>query len=122
MEATEEEKPLVLFFHRDGSEPSQRMTLKYLASYEVRGFLVGIPKAEINPDRGAGEKGLCTKYHVKRFPSFVVLIPGFGERDKRTHPFSKRGDMTPHEFLLAVKKTIARQYNRIGYVCFRDRQ
>ena len=55
-EAKNEDKPLILYFHKERCKWSRKMTKNYLASYDVKAFLRGIPKVEINPDKGAMER------------------------------------------------------------------
>ncbi|UCF57035.1 MAG: tetratricopeptide repeat protein [Deltaproteobacteria bacterium] len=112
MEAEEEEKPLILYFHLDSESWSEKMTSEYLAVYEAWEFLSGIPRVEINPDRSADEEALCNKYGVKQYPAFFVYVPAFEGKPERIHPFSRARNMTVEEFLQTLKDKIVYQYNK----------
>lgn len=119
LDAEEEEKPLILYFHTDTCEWSKKMTSTYLAHYEIEEFLINIPKAQIDPDKGDLEEGIANKYGVKEYPTFIILIPALKSEPQRIHPFFKDHNMTIEEFLKALKQKIAYQYNQKGYDSFK---
>jgi len=111
MEAEEDTKPLILYFHQDSCEWSKKLNDVYLAVYEIWDFLDDIPKVEINPDTGSAEEALCKKYGVERFPAFLVFIPSYGSKPEMVNPFSESQDMTVDEFMQAIKDKIVYYYN-----------
>lgn len=122
MNAEEEEKPLILYFHMDPSTWSEKMNKNYLAAYEVDEFLMDIPKAEINPDDGPQEEKLAAKFQVESYPAFFLSIPSFNSKPQRVHPFSKDHDMTINEFLQTIKKLLASPYNKKAYAHFEKKE
>ncbi len=121
-QATDAEKPLILYFNTDWCKWCKRLNTEYLSSYEIEKFLSDIPKVEINPDKGAAELALSRKYGVRGFPSFLVLIPALSNKTEKIHPFRTTGSWTADEFLLAVREKIAGQYNNKGYSRTRSRR
>ena len=121
-EATNEEKPLILYFHTDWCKWSKKMNKDYLASYDVTDFLQNIPKVEINPEKGAEEEALSKKYNVTGFPSFLVSVPSVDSKAVRLYPFRKGSDWTTDEFIDAIKANVVNQYNKKGYSCYQRKQ
>ncbi len=118
-----EEKPLILYFHRDSCKWCKKLDSEYLASYEVEQFLSNIPKVEISSSKEAPEKALYDKYGVSGVPSFFVLIPSIDSKPaKRISPFTKGNHMTPDEFISAIKKKITNKYNNKGYSLCKEKQ
>jgi len=122
MDAEDGEKPLILYFQTDGSEWCQKMNDNYFAVYEIEEFLINIPKAEINPEKGDPEGNLADKYGVKEYPAFFVFIPSLKTKPERIHPFSKDHNMTVDEFLKTLKDIIVYQYNEKAYAFFEKKE
>lgn len=122
LDAEEEEKPMVLYFHAETCQWSKKMTDTYLAHYEVEEFLSEIPKAQIEPDEGTREEEIANRYDVKDYPTLLILIPAFHSKPDRLHPFSKDHTMTVEEFLKALKEKITYQYNQRGYESFKKKR
>jgi tetratricopeptide (TPR) repeat protein len=122
LDAEDEEKPVVLYFHSETCKWSKKMTNTYLAHYEIEGFLIQIPKAQMKPDEGTREEEIANKYDVKEYPTLLILIPSFNSKPDRLHPFSKDHTMTIGEFLKALKEKIAYQYNQRGYKSFEKKR
>ncbi len=122
LDAEEEEKPVVLYFHTDTCKWSKKMTNTYLAHYEIEEFLTEIPKAQIEPDEGTLEEAIANKYGVKEYPTLLILIPAINSKPERIHPFFKDHNMTIEEFLKALKEKIAYQYNQRGYESFKKKR
>jgi len=120
-EAKEEGLPLILYFNTDWCKWCQKLNNEYLASYEIEEFLNGIPRVEINPEKGGAEKTLAKNYGVNGFPSFLVYIPAFSNKAEKISPFLKRGHMTTADFLRAIKEKIAHQYNDKAYSHMRNK-
>ncbi|MFC1868469.1 hypothetical protein ACFL0H_10085 [Thermodesulfobacteriota bacterium] len=120
MDAEDDEKPLVLFFHIGSSVWNTKMKDEYLGAEEVEKFLRDIPKVEINPDREETEKLLSANFKVEQYPAFFVFIPSFKGKPQRIHPFGKK-DMTAGEFLERVKAVIVYQYNEKGVSYFQKK-
>ena len=120
-EAKEQELPVILYFNTDWCKWCQKLNNEYLASYEIEDFLSGIPKVEVNPEKGSAEKALSKKYGVNGFPTFLVSMPAFGNKAEKITPFLKRGNMTTDEFLQAIKEKITRQYNNKAYSHMQNR-
>jgi len=120
--ATNERNPLILYFHTDGSTRSKKMNDRYLASNDVASFLSSIPKVEINPERGADEKALATKYNVKGYPSFLILVPSAKMKPQRVYPFREGGDWTTAEFIHDIISRLVGQYNHGGYAWYKGGQ
>jgi len=121
--AQEEEMPLIVYFHTEWCKWSKRMNNEYLASYKVRDFLDGVPKVEINPDKGAAEKELCNKtYRVKGYPTFLVFIPAYNNQPHRIYPYRKGKDWTVDEFTKAIGERVALEYNQKGHFFFRNKK
>lgn len=109
--AEDEELPLIVYFHTDWCGWCKKMDAEYLATYEVKEFLNGIPKVEINPDRSAAEKVLAKKtYGVTGYPYFVVHIPAYNNRPYRIHPFTRSGHLSVNQFIQAIEERIAYAY------------
>jgi len=121
-EATNEDKPLILYFHTEWCKWSKKMNNDYLASYNVKDFLRDLPKVEINPEKGADEKALSKKYNVIGFPSFLVSVPSVDSKSVRLYPFRKGTDWTTDEFVNAIKTNVVNQYNKKGYSCYQRKQ
>ena len=122
-EVIDAEKPLILYFHSESSKWCKKLDSEYLASYEVDQFIGNISKVEISSDEEAPEKALYNKYGVSRVPSFFVLIPSMDSKPaKGISPFKKSNDMTPDEFISAIKKRITNKYNNKGYSLFKNKQ
>ncbi len=122
-EATNEEKPLILYFHTEKCRWSIKMNNDYLAANEVEHFINTIPKVEINPGKGPNEKKISEEYGVKGFPSFFVYFPAFNSKPgKKVHPFRKNTDLTINKFLEAIKVEITHQYNNQGYLYFKKKK
>jgi tetratricopeptide (TPR) repeat protein len=117
--ATNEQNPLILYFHTDWSNLSQKMNDRYLASRDVASFLSNIPKVEINPDRGADEKVLATKYDVKGYPTFLVFVPSAKMKPQRVYPFRQDGDWATSEFIHVITSRLVGQYNHGGYAWYK---
>jgi tetratricopeptide (TPR) repeat protein len=122
-EVIDAEKPLILYFHSESCKWCKKLDSEYLASYEVDQFIGNISKVEISSDEEAPEKALYHKYGVSRVPSFFVLIPSMDSKPaKSISPFKKSNDMTPDEFISAIKKRITNKYNNKGYSLFKNKQ
>ncbi|MBL7178233.1 MAG: tetratricopeptide repeat protein [Desulfobacteraceae bacterium] len=122
LDAEEEEKPVVLYFHTKTGKWSKKMTNTYIAHYEIEEFLTEIPKAHIEPYEGTLEEAIANKYGVKEYPTLLILIPAINGKPDRLHPFSKDQNMTIEEFLKALKQKITHQYNQRGYESFKKKQ
>ena len=119
LEAEEEEKPVVLYFYLpEECKWCEKMNNEYLADMEVEEFLSDIPKAAINPDENDDDAALAASFKLTEYPAFFVLIPAYKTEPYRIHPFSKKGNMTPHEFLNAIKEFIRSQYNKKAFAYF----
>jgi tetratricopeptide (TPR) repeat protein len=121
-EATNEDKPLVLYFHTEWCKWSKKMNNDYLASYDVKDFLRDILKVEINPDKGTDEKALTKKYNVTGYPSFLVSVPSVGSKTESFFPFRKGTDWTIDEFINAIRAKLVNLYNEKGYSCYQRKQ
>lgn len=121
-EAKNEDKPLILYFHTEWCKWSKKMNNNYLASNNVKDFLRGIPKMEINPDKGADEKALSKKYNVTGYPSFLVSVPSVDSKTARLYPFKKGTDWTTVEFINAIRTKLVNLYNKKGYLCYKRKQ
>ena len=121
-DAKMDKKPLILYFNTEWCKLCKKMNSTYLANYEIEEFLRDIPKVEIDPDDGAGEKALAKKYSVAGYPTFFVLVPSFGEKTKTIYPFRKGYDLTPDEFVNAIAKKIADLYNEKAYEFFQEKR
>jgi tetratricopeptide (TPR) repeat protein len=122
LDAEEEEKPVVLYFHSETCKWSKKLTNTYLARDEVEAFLTEIPKAQIKPDEGALEEAIADKYGVKEYPTLLILVPTIKSKPERLHPFSKDHDMSIEEFLKALKQIISYLYNQRGYEFFKKKR
>ena len=117
--AQQEELPLIVYFHTERCQWSKRMISEYLASHKVREFLKGIPKVEINPEKGAAEKELCNKrYGVTGYPKFLVFIPAYNNKPYNIYPFRKGRDWTIDEFTRTIGERIALEYNQKGHLFY----
>ena len=121
-EAEYEEKPLVVYFHVEWCKWCKKMNNDYLASYEVEDFLRNIPKVEINPEKGADEEALASKYGVTGYPSLLVSVPSLGNKNERIYPFREGADWTNDEFIDAIRSNIANTYNKKGHSCYQGKQ
>ncbi len=119
--AIKNEKPLIVYFHIEGSVWNQRMNDEYLASVLIDDFLMDIPKVEINGEGEDSEKKLVSKYGVKQFPAFFVLAPSFNNEHKRIHPFSET-EMSVEDFLKKLKDIIVYQYNLKAFKYFEEKE
>ena len=117
-DALENEKPLIVYFHIEGSIWNERMNDEYLASMLINTYLIDIPKVEINGEGGEDTvKKLVSEYGVKQFPAFFILAPSFSNGHNRIHPFSEN-EMSTEEFLNKMKEVIAYQYNTKAFSYF----
>ena len=122
-ETINEEKPLILYFHKESCKWCKKLNNEYLASYEVDQFLSDIDRVEISSAKEAAEKYLYDKYGVTTVPAFFVLIPALDSRpDKRISPFFKDKHNTTDEFADAIKKRITYKYNTKGYSLYKEKQ
>jgi len=122
IDAEEDKKPLITYFHSDSEEWSEKMNKDYLSIYEVENFLIGIPKAEINPHEGSQEAALASQYGAKIFPAFFVSIPSFDTKPQRISPFFKDNNLTVDAFITKIKEIIASQYNDIAYKYYEKKE
>ncbi|UCF83132.1 MAG: tetratricopeptide repeat protein [Desulfobacteraceae bacterium] len=122
-DAMNEEKPLVLYFHRESCKWCKKLNSEYLASYDVGQFLSEIPRVEFSSAKEDLEKALYDKYGVTGVPAFFVLIPALDSKpDKRISPFSKNKHMATHEFINAIKRRITYKYNNKGLSLYKEKQ
>lgn len=121
-EAKSEDKPLILYFHTEWCKWSKKMNTIYLASYDLNDFLSGIPKVEINPEKGTDEKALSKKYNITGYPSFLVSIPSINSKTESLYPFRKGSDWTTEEFINAIRAKLANFYNKEGYSCYQKKR
>ena len=113
--AEEEGLPLIVYFHTDWCGWCKKMDSDYLATEQMKAFLEGIPKVEINPDKGAAEKALAEKtYGVTGYPYFVVYLPGYDSKPYRLHPFRRNRHLSVDQFIQSIEKRIAYEYDRKG--------
>lgn len=112
------EKPLILYFHIQGSEWCEKMNNTYLATEKAEGFLMEMYKVEVDPDRGEDELALSSQYGITRYPAFLVSVPAFKTEPQRIHPFSKDQEMSVDDFLQALKSKIAHIYSKKAYTSF----
>jgi len=117
MDAEEDEKPLILYFHTDTISWCEKMNNDYFAVFEIEEFIGGILKAEMDPGQGGPEKELADRYGVKEYPTLLVYIPAFKGKPERIHPFQKDRSMTANEFLKILRDKIVYQYNKKGFSC-----
>ena len=91
------------------------MDTDYLATVEMQAFLDGIPKVEINPDKGAAEKALAEKkYGVTGYPYFVVYLPAYDSEPYRLHPFRRNGHLSVDQFIQNIEERITDEYDGRG--------
>ena len=122
-ETMNDEKPLILYFHRESCKWCKKLNSEYLASYEVGQFLSDIPRVEISSSKEDPEKALYDKYGVTGVPAFFVLIPALDSKpDKSISPFIKGKHMSTHDFIDAVKARITNKYNNKGYSLYKNNQ
>jgi tetratricopeptide (TPR) repeat protein len=119
--AMKNDKPLVVYFHIEGSIWNERMNDEYLATGLIENYLMDIPKVEINGEDDDPEKKLESKYGVKQFPAFFVIVPSIDDKPARIHPFSNT-EMSVEEFLEKIKETIAFQYSSKAFSCFEKKE
>lgn len=122
LDAEEEEKPVVLYFHSETCKWSKKLTNTYLAHNDIEEFLTEIPKAQIEPDQGTLEEAIADKYGVKEYPALLIFVPTINSKPERLHPFSKDHNMSVEEFLKALKQMISYQYNQRGYESFKKKR
>ncbi len=120
--AEKEDKPLILYFYTDWCKYCDKLNKDYLATSKVRSFLNDIPKVRINPEKGAAEKVLFSKYNGTGYPTFLVLIPSFNNQPEKIHPFRKGADWTISKYLRAIKGSLTRQYDKNGYSRLQNKQ
>ena len=109
--AEEEGLPLIVYFHTDWCGWCKKMDSDYLATDQMREFLEGIPKVEINPDKGAAEKALAEgEYGVTGYPFFVVYVPAYDGKPYRLHPFRRDGHLSVDQFIQAIEERISDEY------------
>ncbi len=113
--AEEEDLPLIVYFHTDWCGWCKKLDAGYLATERMKAFLEGIPKVEMNPDRGRSEKALAEKtYGVTGYPYFAVYIPSNGSNPLRVHPFKRNGHLSVDEFVEAIEDAIRKGYEEEG--------
>jgi len=120
-DAEEEEKPVVLYFYLLESKWCEKMNTEYLADLKIEEFLSQIPKAAVNPDESEDDAALAETFKIKEYPAFLVLIPTHNTEPERIHPFSKKGNMTPDEFLNNLKGIITSHYNKKAFSYFQKK-
>ena len=121
LDAEEEEKPVVLYFYLLESKWCEKMNNEYLADVEIEEFLSHIPKAAINPDESEDDAALAETFKLTEYPAFFILIPDYKTKPDRIHPFSKKGNMTPNEFLNTIKGFIRSHYNKKAFSYFEQK-
>lgn len=121
LDAEEEEKPVVLYFYLLESKWCEKMNNEYLSDVEIEEFLSHIPRAAINPDEGEDDAALADTFKITEYPAFFILIPAHKTKPERIHPFSKKGSMTPHEFLNTIKGFIRSHYNEKAFSYFQKK-
>ena len=122
LEAEEEEKPVALYFYlSEECKWCEKMNEEYLTDMEIEEFLSEIPKAAINPDESEDDAALVETFKLTEYPAFFVLIPAYKTEPYRIHPFSKKGNMTPHDFLNTIKEFIRTHYNKKAFSYFEKR-
>jgi thiol-disulfide isomerase/thioredoxin len=113
--AEDEGLPLIVYFHTDWCGWCKKMDAEYLSTAQMKGFLDGIPKVEINPDKGPAEKALAEKkYGVTGYPYFVVYLPGYESKPYRLHPFRRNGHLSVDQFIQSIEERIAYEYDGRG--------
>jgi thiol-disulfide isomerase/thioredoxin len=113
--AEEEGLPLIVYFHTNWCGWCKKMDADYLATVEMQVFLDGLPKVEINPDKGAPEKALAEKkYGVTGYPYFVVYLPAHDSEPYRLHPFRRNGNLSVDQFIQNIEERIAYEYDGKG--------
>ncbi len=120
-DAEEEEQPVVLYFYLLESKWCEKMNKEYLADMEIEEFLSDIPKAAINPDASEDDAAFAETFKLTEYPAFFVLIPAYKTKPERIHPFSKKGNMTPDEFLNTIKEFIRSHYNKKAFSYFQKK-
>ena len=122
LDAEEEEKPVILYFYLpEECKWCEKMNEEYLADTEVEEFLLNIPKAAINPDENEDDAALTKSFKIMEYPAFFVLIPAYKTKPERIHPFSKKGNMTPREFMNTIKEFIRSHYNKKAFSYFENK-
>ena len=115
LDAEMDEKPVVLYFHLLESKWCEQMNNDYLAVPEIENFLSDIPKVAVNPDENEDNAALAETFKLLEYPAFFVLMPSFKLEPQRIHPFSKKGNITPDEFLETLKGIITNPYNKKAF-------
>ena len=122
-EVIDAEKPLILYFHREGCKWCKKLDSEYLASDKMDQFISNIPRVEISSAKEAPEKALYDKYGVTGVPAFFVLMPSIDSKPaKSISPFIKGKHKTTDEFVDAIKRRITYKYNNKAYSLFRNKQ
>ena len=122
-EVIDAEKPLILYFHREGCKWCKKLDSEYLASDKMDQFISNIPRVEISSAKEAPEKALYDKYGVTGVPAFFVLMPSMDSKPaKSISPFIKGKHKTTDEFVDAIKRRITYKYNNKAYSLFRNKQ
>ena len=117
-EAEKEDSPMILFFHKDSDEWSERMKEEYLADPGVEKFLNEIPRAEVNIGAGDFEKDLAAEYGVEEEPALFVVLPFSNNKPLGVSPFLKDRDMTPDEFITNIRNIFILGYNEKAHEYF----
>jgi thiol-disulfide isomerase/thioredoxin len=113
--AEDEGLPLIVYFHTDWCGWCKKLDAEYLATAQMQEFLEGIPKVEINPDKGAAEKALAErKYRVTGYPYLVVYLPAYESEPYRLHPFRRNGHLSVDQFIRNIEERIAYEYDGRG--------
>lgn len=119
LDAERDGQPVVLYFYLSKSKWCEKMNKDYLADLEIEEFLSHVFKAAVNPDESEEDASLAEAFKIKEYPAFLVLVPPYDNiKPERIHPFSRKGDMTPDEFLKILKGIITTYYNKNAFSYF----
>ena len=120
--ASENELPLVIFFHVEEDTWSKKLAENYLTHDEVENFLRDIPKVEINPQIGDIEFDISNRLKVNQFPALIITLPCCVIEPTRLNPFLKGGEMAPEEFIQRIKDIITTQYSEAGNIYLKNKK
>ena len=118
MYAEDNNKPLIIYFHKGSEEWSEKLNDEYLSDPEVEALINDIPKAEVNPETGEDEKAIAAEYKVENYPTVFVSMPVSTAKPQEIKPFAKDNNMTTDDFFKSIQGAIIYLYNETALESF----
>lgn len=100
------DQPMVVYFYTDWCPYCRQLERELLSQTEVEGYLQGVIKVRINPEKGADESRIARSFGVRGYPSLFAKGSGGGKFvrvERGIRDGSRVRLQTPTEFVRTLR-------------------